>query len=95
MAERVSHLSFDALLASPYQRAKETADAIGKITGKAPEFVELFTERVKPTSINGKVGEEILFILPNATEPAKAHDALDTWHCSDALLLRHWQRKYQ
>jgi broad specificity phosphatase PhoE len=50
----VSHLSFDALLASPYQRAKETADAIGKITGKAPECVELFTERVKPTSINGK-----------------------------------------
>ena len=50
----MSHLSFDALLASPYQRAKETADAIGKITGKAPEFVELFTERVKPTSINGK-----------------------------------------
>src|SRR5215468_5945554 len=54
VAERVSHLSFDALLASPYRRAKETADVIGKVTGKAPEFVELFTERVKPTSINGK-----------------------------------------
>ena len=38
IAERVSHLSFDALLASPYQRAKETADAIGKVTGKAPEL---------------------------------------------------------
>jgi broad specificity phosphatase PhoE len=54
IAERVSHLSFDALLASPYQRAKETADAIAKVTGKVPECVELFTERVKPTSINGK-----------------------------------------
>ena len=54
IAERVSHLSFDALLASPYQRAKETADAIGRVTGKAPELVELFTERVKPTSVNGK-----------------------------------------
>ena len=54
IAQRVSHLSFGALLASPYQRAKETADAIGKVTGKAPELVDLFTERVKPTSINGK-----------------------------------------
>jgi broad specificity phosphatase PhoE len=54
IAERVSHLAFDALLASPYQRAKETAEAIGTVTGKAPEFCELFTERVKPTSVDGK-----------------------------------------
>ena len=53
IAERMSHLSFDALLASPYQRAKATAAAMGNITGKAPECVELVTERVKPTSING------------------------------------------
>jgi broad specificity phosphatase PhoE len=54
IAARVAKLSFDALLASPYQRAKETAEAIGKVTGKAPEFCALFTERVKPTSVNGK-----------------------------------------
>src|SRR5262245_59446009 len=54
IAARVSHLAFDALLASPYRRAKETADVIGKVTGKAPEFVELFTERVKPTSLDGQ-----------------------------------------
>ena len=53
LAARVSHLAFDALLASPYQRAKATAAAIGNITGKAPECVERFTERVQPTSING------------------------------------------
>ena len=35
IAERVSHLSFDALLASPYQRAKETADAIRKSHGRS------------------------------------------------------------
>jgi broad specificity phosphatase PhoE len=54
IAARVAKLSFDALLASPYQRAKETAEAIGKVTGKVPEFCALFTERVKPTSVNGK-----------------------------------------
>jgi broad specificity phosphatase PhoE len=54
IAERVSHLAFDALLASPYRRAQETAVIIGNVTGKAPEFCELFIERVKPTSINGK-----------------------------------------
>jgi 2,3-bisphosphoglycerate-dependent phosphoglycerate mutase len=54
LAERVSHLAFDALLASPYQRAKETAEAIGIVTGKTPELCALFTERVKPTSVNGK-----------------------------------------
>ena len=52
IAERVAKLSFQALLASPYRRAQETAAVIGNITGKVPEFVELFTERVKPTSIN-------------------------------------------
>jgi broad specificity phosphatase PhoE len=54
IAERVSTLSFDALLASPYRRAQETAAVIGTVTGKIPEFHALFTERVKPTSINGK-----------------------------------------
>jgi hypothetical protein len=45
---------FGALLARLYQRAKETADALGKVTGKAPECAEFFTKSVKPTSINGK-----------------------------------------
>ena len=54
IAARVAKLAFQALLASPYRRAQETAAVIGNITGKVLEFVELFTERVKPTSINGK-----------------------------------------
>src|SRR5262247_643571 len=35
-------------------RAQETAEVIGNVTGKALELCELFTERVKPTSVNGK-----------------------------------------
>ena len=58
VAERVGKLSFEALIASPFRRAKETAEAIAKTTGKEPEYSELFTERVKPTNINGKAYED-------------------------------------
>lgn len=54
IADRVSKLSFEALIASPILRAKETALAIAQKTGKEPEFSDLLVERVKPTSINGK-----------------------------------------
>src|SRR5262249_25150318 len=51
---RVATLAFDVLLASPYRRAHETAEVMSKVTGKTPELCALFTERVKPTSVNGK-----------------------------------------
>jgi probable phosphoglycerate mutase len=54
IAERVSKLSFDALIASPYERTKQTAEIIAKTTGKHPEYSELFIERQKPTYVNGK-----------------------------------------
>jgi broad specificity phosphatase PhoE len=54
IAARVAKLAFDVLLASPYRRAHETADVISTVTGKTPELCALFTERVKPTSVNGK-----------------------------------------
>lgn len=54
IAKRTSNLSFETLIASPLQRAKQTAEAISEETGKEIEFQELFVERVKPTAINGK-----------------------------------------
>jgi len=54
IAERASKLPFDALIASPFRRAGETAQAVAAATGKSVEYSELFVERVKPTSINGK-----------------------------------------
>lgn len=54
IAQRVSKLSFDTLISSPFERAKQTAETIAKATGKQPEYSELFVERVKPTYINGK-----------------------------------------
>ncbi len=54
IAARVSQIPFDALIVSPFRRAQETAEAITKATQKQPEYSELFVERLKPTSINGK-----------------------------------------
>lgn len=54
IARRVANLSFEALVASPFQRAKETAEIIANRTGAHVEYSELFTERIKPTSVNGK-----------------------------------------
>lgn len=58
IAERVSKLKFEALIVSPALRAKETAEAIAKVTGKVPEYSDLFVERIKPVSINGKSYED-------------------------------------
>lgn len=58
IAERVSKLSFEALITSPFARAKQTADIIAKATGKEYELSDLFVERVKPTVVNGKSYED-------------------------------------
>jgi len=54
IADRASRLSFETLISSPLQRAKETAEAISHTTGKAIEFSELFVERIKPSYTYGK-----------------------------------------
>lgn len=54
MAKRVAKISFDVLISSPFVRAKETAEAIAQASGKTIEISELFTERIKPSYINGK-----------------------------------------
>lgn len=54
IAQRIANISFEALIASPLSRAKETAEEIAKLTDKKPEFSDFFVERVKPTSIIGK-----------------------------------------
>lgn len=54
IAQRVSTLSFDRLIASPWPRTKQTADVIAEVTGMLPEVSELFVERTKPASVDGK-----------------------------------------
>jgi broad specificity phosphatase PhoE len=54
IAERASKLAFDGFISSPFARAKATAEAITAKTGIQPEYNDLFVERLKPTSINGR-----------------------------------------
>ena len=54
VAGRIANISFDAFIVSPLPRARETAEAIMKTTGKQPEYSELFVERVKPMKIHGQ-----------------------------------------
>lgn len=54
IAERLSTIKFETLIASPVPRAKETAQYISDKTGKNTTFSELFVERIKPSEIDGK-----------------------------------------
>lgn len=54
VAERMSRLPFDALIASPFRRSRETAEVIAAATGHKAEYSALFVERIKPACINGK-----------------------------------------
>jgi broad specificity phosphatase PhoE len=54
IASRVAHLSFESLISSPQLRAKQTALAIARATGKTPEYSDLFVERIKPKRLEGK-----------------------------------------
>lgn len=54
IARRAKNIPFQKLIASPQVRAKDTARAIEAATSAKPEFSDLFVERVKPTSVNGK-----------------------------------------
>ena len=65
IARRISKLSFDKLIASPLNRTRQTAEKIAALTNKEIEFSDLFVERIKPTSINGK--------------PHSDKDAADKW----------------
>lgn len=58
IAERAARLEFDHLISSPYLRARETAEAISRVTGKVPEFSDLFVERIKPSAIEGKLYDD-------------------------------------
>lgn len=60
IAERVSMLNFDKLISSPLTRAKQTAEVISDKCNKAVEFSEMFVERIKPSSINGKPHQDEL-----------------------------------
>ncbi len=58
IANVLSHVSFELLIASPVKRAKQTAEYIAEKTKKDIVFSELFVERIKPSEIDGKPWED-------------------------------------
>jgi broad specificity phosphatase PhoE len=54
IAGRISKLSFNVLIASTYERARQTADIIKDATQTTVEYSPLFIERAKPTNVDGK-----------------------------------------
>lgn len=54
IAQRVAKLDFETLVASPMLRAQQTAELITEATGKAPEYSDLFVERIRPKEVEGK-----------------------------------------
>lgn len=58
IAERVSDLDIDTLIASPLPRTMETAQIIGKAMGKELITSELLVERITPSFIEGKPYED-------------------------------------
>lgn len=67
IAQRMRSIPFDALIASPIARARQTAEAIAKTTGVQLALSDLFIERIKPGSIDGKSWHD-----PEATATYKA-----------------------
>ena len=48
IAERISKISFEALIVSPFERTKQTAEVISRETGAKAEYSDLFVENLKP-----------------------------------------------
>lgn len=54
IAERAKNLRFDTIISSTMTRAIETAAIISETTGKNLEYSDLFTERRRPTIVQGQ-----------------------------------------
>lgn len=53
VAERFSRIHVDTIISSPYARAKETAEAIGKALGKEVILDDIFHELKRPSEVVG------------------------------------------
>ncbi|HEV3244951.1 MAG TPA: histidine phosphatase family protein, partial [Candidatus Paceibacterota bacterium] len=54
LAKRAKNLKFEALIASPFERTKRTAEMIAEETGHPVEYCDLFVERTLSRSLIGR-----------------------------------------
>jgi len=76
LANRLKNVEIDEIIASPYERTKQTAEIIAKKLGEPIIFSEVFKELKRPTEIEGKHVDD-----PYAKE-IKAQ-IFQNWHNSD------------
>ncbi len=81
LAKRLSKISIDVIISSPYPRAKKTAEIINKKLKKEIRFSELIGERKIPKESIGKYAfsEEVMKIK----EAMRKNDDNSSWHYSD------------
>lgn len=81
VAKRFSRIAVDAVMASDYVRARETADEIARVTGKEIIEIDLLREQKRPSEIIGKQKDD-----PEAVAVRKeivAHKNDPFYHYSD------------
>lgn len=81
LAKRLKRVPFDALLTSPFERARRTAEAVAGVTGHTVEADTLWREYVPPKSLLGEPrdtarGEEYM-------RERRAHIRESAWHFED------------
>lgn len=54
IGKRLKKIHIDRVISSPFERARQTAEIIGKNIGKEVLFSNFFTEMKRPTAIEGK-----------------------------------------
>lgn len=58
IAQRFAHISVDSILASPYERARHTAEIIAAVIHKPIDYTPLLVEIKRPTVVEGKLYSE-------------------------------------
>lgn len=81
IAERISTLPLEAIIASPYERTRETAEIIAQKINKPIEWSDLFVERRAPSDLMGKPYDDPLTRIIFGLTRAHADDP--AWKYSD------------
>ena len=81
LAHRFEGIPIDIIFSSPFERARQTAEAIGKAVGKEVMYQDLLRETKKPSEVVGKEEND-----PEAVAILKkigSHADDPAWHHSD------------
>ncbi len=81
LAKRLSKIPIDIILASPAQRAKQTAEIINKTLKKEITYFDLLKEWKRPSEFEGKKSTDPMVLEVHKT--INFHQDDPTWHYSD------------